>query len=87
MEKNNNMTTTFPPMDINTLLSNISERLTKIETMMASDKEHSQINSHESRLKKLEIDLAVLKDKMTLYGAGAGFLVSLVFSIVVKLIG
>lgn len=81
------MSAGFVSTDVNSLLATISERLTKIETMMASDKEYSQINSHESRLKKLEIDLAVLKDKMTLYGAGAGFLVSLVFSIIMKLIG
>lgn len=73
-------------MEIDGVISAIFERLTKIETMMAADKEYSSLNSHEPRLKKLEVELAVLKDKMTLYGAGAGFLMSLIFSVIVKFI-
>lgn len=71
---------------ISSMLGNINDRLTKIEIMMEKDKEFDKENGHESRVKKLEIDMAVLKDKMTIYGAGAGFLVSLIFSIVLKLL-
>lgn len=67
-------------------LAMINARLTKIETMMEANKEHDTTKMHDSRIAKMEIDLAVLKNKITLYGAGAGFLVSLTFSAILKIV-